>query len=126
MKLRDKSATATFEATDPATGETWTIDPRRYLTRRQARKMAARPDMILQFCHFLADQGRRAGHARVEVRAKVMASLNGRPKQSLIDPAVDLAAVSRTLGHAAWIVPLEHPLPTADQRGPTTDSESDE
>lgn len=126
MKLRDKSATASFEATDPATGKSWTIQPRSHLTTRQARKLATRPDMILQFAHFLAEQARRDGHAQVEVRAKVMASLNKRAKQWLIDPTVNLAAERRTLGHAAWIVPLTQPLPSPGERVPIAGPESDE
>lgn len=110
MKLRDKNARAKFVVTDPASGRSWTINGRDYLTRRQERKMATRPDMILQFCHHLADQFRERGHPDVEVRARVRASLNGRKRQLLVDPAVDLAAQERTLRHVSWIVPLTTPL----------------
>ena len=72
--------------------------------------MAERPEMVLQYAHFLAAALRRQGYADVEIRADVFCSLNGREEQRLIDPEVNLAAVKRSLGHADWILPLD---PTA-------------
>ena len=126
MKLRDKSAKAVFRATDPATGETWTIDLSRSLTPRQAKKMASRPDMVLQFCHFVAEQLHKSGRPGVEIRTEVWVSLNGRPLAPLIDPTVDLATVPRSLGHATWILPLSEPLPGSAQRGAGDEAETDE
>jgi hypothetical protein len=62
--------------------------------------------MILQFAHFLADSMREVGFRDVEVRADVMAALNGRDPRPLVDPEVDLAAQARTLGHVDWVLPL--------------------
>lgn len=111
MKLRDKEGDALFTATEPASGETWIIDPREYLTSRQRRTMATHPDMILQFSQYLADEMRRTGRGDVEIRAQVSASLNGRQKQLLIDPSVNLAGQKRNLWPSGWIVPLSQPLP---------------
>ncbi|MHC4990110.1 MAG: HTTM domain-containing protein [Planctomycetota bacterium] len=110
MKLRDKSASSTFFARDPDTGEEWQINPRTWLSSKQTRKMSSRPDMTLQFAHFLAEQARAEGHERVEIRARVLASLNGRRRQLIIDPDVDLAKQPRNLLHSSWIVPLTEPL----------------
>ncbi len=111
MKLRDKSGLASFHVRDPRSGETWQVDPRDHLTRRQARKMPTRPDMILQFAHHLAEIWRRDhGVPDAEVRATVWASLNGRRPALLIDPARDLAREERNLSHADWILPLEVPF----------------
>jgi hypothetical protein len=110
MKLRDKSAEAVFFITDPASGKKWKVKPDRYLKARQRDKMATRPDLILQFSHFLAAEMRKAGYANVEVRAQVMASLNGRAPQLLVDPTVDLTKERRSLWPARWIVPLTEPL----------------
>jgi hypothetical protein len=110
MKLRHKSATAQFFVTDPVRKASWEIDPQQYLTRRQLKEMPSRPDMILQFCHYVAKAYRQQGYQQVEVRAKVMASLNGRRPQLLIDPTVNLAAQPRTLMPASWIMPLMEPL----------------
>ena len=95
---------------DPASGETWAVDPRDYLTSRQTNKMSTRPSMILEFAHFLAEDFARAGHENVEVRAEAFAGLNGRDAQLLVDPNVDLAAERPTAGALWWIVSLETPL----------------
>lgn len=111
MLLRTKSADVAFFATDPATGTSWQLDPRKYVTPGQENEMRTRPDMILQLAHHMASDLRAKGSKDVQIRAGVTASLNGRPEQVLIDGAVDLAAVSRSLAPAAWIVPLDPSLP---------------
>ena len=110
MKLRDKDARARFVVADPD-GSTRNVRLGDHLTRLQASKMAGQPDMILQFAHHLAREARAEGRTGVQVRARVMASLNGREPQLLVDPDVDLAARPRSLRRASWIVPLYQPLP---------------
>ena len=109
MKLRTKLATIRFDVTDPETNRTWRAR-RKYLTRRQIRKMSTRPDMILQFAHFLADEARKSGVKQPEVRVRCRARLNGRKAQDLIDPNVNLAAETSSLWPAPWIVPLTEPF----------------
>lgn len=106
MKLRAKDADARFFVTTPDSGDTLEVDPHDYLTEWQYDKMSTRPYMILQFAHHLADELGTAGAPRPEVRAYVIASLNARPEQLLVDPRVDLAGVEPGLPPAAWIVPL--------------------
>ena len=72
--------------------------------------MTGRPDMILQFAHFLAQELRGEGYEYVEIRVEASISLNGRKRQLMIDPNVDLAAQRRSLRHMAWIRPLTEPL----------------
>ena len=55
MKLRSKSGRASFVIKDPDSGREFEIDPNDYLNGRQERKMSTRPDMILQFAHWLRD-----------------------------------------------------------------------
>ncbi len=111
MKLRDKRGTAAFEVRDPATGQVWQVRNRDFLTPRQERKMATRPDMILQFAHYLAATWRDGrGIEDAEVRTTVWVSLNGREPALLVDPRRDLAKVARNLRHADWILPLDVPL----------------
>jgi hypothetical protein len=116
MKLRDKEAQARFLVTDVGRGESRMITSSRVLTPRQEGRMAGQPDMILQFAHHLAERLPAEGRAPVQVRAWVSASLNGREPQLLIDPATDLAAQPRTLGHAPWILPLRQSV-TTGRRG---------
>jgi len=72
--------------------------------------MSTTPDMIVLFSHYLVEEKRREGYDNVEVRARVMVSLNGRQPQLLIDPNVDLAKEQVSLLPARWIVPLTTPL----------------
>jgi len=121
MKLRAKKADALFTVTHAASGQTWTIDPKHHLESRQLAKMATHPDMILQFGHYLAELKRREGYDNVEVRAQVMASLNGRKPQLLIDPKADLAREELSLLPARWILPLTEPLPARGSASEATD-----
>jgi hypothetical protein len=110
MKLRTKVGEAVFTITHPQTGQTWTIKPEDYLKSHQLMKAITKPDLILQFSDYLVEQKRREGYDNVEVRARVMVSLNGRDPQLLIDPNVDLAKEEVGLLPARWIVPLTTPL----------------
>jgi vitamin K-dependent gamma-carboxylase len=117
MKLRDKQARAMFFVRDPASGREWRVRPNRYLARHQAREMPARPDMVLQFAHYLARVwAEQRGIQGVEVRARVCASLNGRKAALMVDPQRDLARVERNLRHADWILPLEEPFERPEPR----------
>jgi hypothetical protein len=110
MKLRTKEGEALFTVTDPASGQTWTIKPQDYLKPHQVMKMITKPDLILHFAHHLAEEKKREGYDNVEVRARVMVSLNGRQPQLLIDPNVDLTKEQVSLLPAHWIVPLTTPV----------------
>ena len=110
MKLRSKDAEVMFYITDLRNGHIMEVYPGEYLNERQAGKMSTRPDMILQFAHYLAKQLKHQDFEEVEVRAHVMASLNGRKPQLLVDPKVDLSRVPRSLAPASWILPLTEPL----------------
>lgn len=117
MKLRDKAGYGEFIARDAANGASWKIDPRDYLEKRQEREMYGHPDEILQFAHHVADEYAKAGKGRLEVRARIFVSLNGRKPQLIVDPEVDLAAQPRSLGRWPWILPLAEPLQSPANRG---------
>ncbi len=108
MKLRDKDTEhIEFFALSPKTGETWEIDPYDDLTDRQVFKMSTRPDMILKYGHFLAENFREDGYDDIEITVDVFSSLNGRDHQRLIDPHVNLAEQPVTILPKSWIVPLD-------------------
>ena len=107
MMLRHKDiAKFAMSLTNPQTGARREIDPLKYLSPRQVRQMSYRPDMILQFAHHVADLEQESTGVRPVVNVRVVASLNARPFQELIDPTVDLAAQPVSLAPAHWIVPL--------------------
>jgi vitamin K-dependent gamma-carboxylase len=104
MKLRDKFGTVTFHVTKE--GETWQVDPAEYLGDHQLRRLPGDPDRLARFARFLSDR-----HGGAEVRADTMVSMNGRDPQPIVDPTVDLSAVSTVwIATPPWIVPLEQPL----------------
>ncbi len=75
----------------------------------QIRLVASDPAATARLARFLADDYRqRTGSQRVEVRAKVLVGLNGRPAQDLVDPNLDLSAVEPSMfAHDPWIEPLQ-------------------
>jgi hypothetical protein len=107
MKIMEKRAHARFEAADPSTGERWRVDPLRYLTEKQAYRMVTHPDMLAAFARHVSEEYARQGRPSVEVRAWVAVRLNGRPRQLLVDPAVDLAGYRESLAPKPWVLPLE-------------------
>ena len=111
MKLRDKKGFADFMIRDPVSGKSWYVEPESYLVKKQTRKMATQPDMILQFAHYLQEKWKREyGLKDVEIRVNNYVSLNGREPAPLVNPSIDLTTVTRSLKHATWILPLHEPL----------------
>ncbi|MDM9580083.1 HTTM domain-containing protein [Nostoc sp. GT001] len=111
MKLLSKQGNVQFIVTDPVGNQTWKFDPQNFLAPWQVCTMAGRPDMILQFSHYIADKMREAGYEKIEVRVQSKLSLNGRNPQLLIDPEVNLVTQRRSLNPSSWIMPLTEILP---------------
>ena len=77
--------------------------------------MRTRPDMVLQFAHYLAKREMAAGQPRPLIYVDLRVSLNGRPPAPLIDPRANLADVQPRLGPADWITLLDTPLMAGSQ-----------
>ncbi len=110
MMLRAKNVDLRMFVADHATQATSEIRLRQFLTPQQMMIMPTRPDMILQFAHYIAGRLTQTGRREFEIKAYATGSLNGRTPQLYIDPTVDLASQPRTLRHMEWIVPLADPL----------------
>lgn len=103
MKLRDKRGEVRFVMVDPASGRLLPMtDLDAVVTGHQRRMMEHDPEMIRELARLLAVRLREAGYGEVEVRAVTSISFNGRRKQPLVDPEVDLARVQG----AGWVEPL--------------------
>jgi len=111
MMLDLKEGAVVFAVEDPVDGGQREVDPRGELAPWQVEKLAIRPDLILQYAHHLRDAPRPAGRPPPRVFAVAAVALNGRPARPLVDPAVDLAAQSRSLAPTGWVPPLTEPLP---------------
>ncbi len=112
MMLTQVHTQAYFYVTDPNVDRTLQVKPWQHLSELQADKMAYRPDMILQFAHYLAMMMPQMGTKPLKVEARIFASLNGRKPELFVDPNVDLSAEPRSLQHARWLLPMHEPLPS--------------
>jgi vitamin K-dependent gamma-carboxylase len=104
VMIAEKTGYVEFYAFDPATGRRWQLSAKDYLTPRQEIMMAQDPDLIRALARRLANDLKAQGYTQVEIHADAFATLNCRPSQRLIDPAVDLAA---PVPHG-WILPLKN------------------
>jgi vitamin K-dependent gamma-carboxylase len=107
VMLTEKAGWLRFNVTDPATTETWTVDPTLVLADWQARQAAIRPELALAAAHLLAAEFAADGHDDVVVSADSWVSFNGRQRQRMIDPRVDLARLSRRAPAATYVLPLD-------------------
>lgn len=111
MKLRSKRGEASFRIVNPDTGERLLVDPDADLAAWQVRKMACRPDMVMQYAQELGRRFSSPGATPVQVFANVTVSLNGREPRRLIDPRRDLTQESWGLLRSDWVLPLEGETP---------------
>lgn len=109
MKLRDKRGKIQFAIVDSRTQKAQLLEEHEaILTPRQLLKMTHDPEMIRQFGVFMADKLRQKGAKNFEMRVSTSISFNGREPRPMIDPNVDLTAVSQSLWKPSrWILPLE-------------------
>lgn len=111
MMLRAKEVGIGYAIVDSATGRAVNVDHKQFIDPEQAEKFARDPELIRQMAHFIADKFEVEMHRRPEVHALVLASLNGRKPQLMIDPNVDLAAQPAAWRSTpSWIVPLKEPF----------------
>jgi hypothetical protein len=108
VMLVEKAGQAQFRVVTDAEDRSFVVYPREQLTPLQYKMMSTQPDMIQQFARHLARRFIEQGHERVRVYADVWVSLNGRPRQRLIDPDVDLASAPWSLAPKRWILPLQN------------------
>jgi vitamin K-dependent gamma-carboxylase len=111
MMLVRQSSQAFFYVTDPNTGRTVQVKLAEFLSPRQSAILGYLPDIPLQFAHYLAKVMPRRGPKPLRVEARIFVSINGRKPQLYIDPNVDLAAQSRSLGRPSWLLRIDEPLP---------------
>jgi hypothetical protein len=118
MMLRQRDAAGGFYVRDPDTNREWLVDPRKFITPAQAKKMLEKPEMIRHFAYYLEKVwAERYGTRDIEVRAFVVLSLNGRRAEPLIDPTRDLTKIGYTFGPSDWILPLkDSTLPPQGER----------
>lgn len=113
VMLVEKAGQVQFNVVTGERGERYVVYPREELTPLQYKMMSTQPDMIQEYALHLRERFEARGHTNVRVYAEAWASLNGRPRQRLIDPTIDLGGTARTLANETWILPLSETRPTA-------------
>lgn len=111
VMLMEKAGTATFYVKNTETGREGSVINRQFLNAHQEKQMAMQPDLILQYAHYLKDHYTQQGMKDPSVRAEVWVTLNGRPAQLLIDPAVDLSTKEDGWATKDWILPFKNNEP---------------
>jgi hypothetical protein len=108
MMLRNKKGSLLYFVQNKATGQMVLADPLDHITPRQYDDIIGKPDLILQFAHYLRDHYKKQWKNDVLVYASSRVSLNGRPHKEMIAPGTDLAREKRSLMPYKWIQPLEY------------------
>ncbi|MBV1859727.1 MAG: HTTM domain-containing protein [Nannocystaceae bacterium] len=111
MKLRSKRGSVRFRVVDIVTHDTWTVDPATELTKRQARKIRGKPELIRQYANHLVDRYREDEGKTVNVYVDAMTALNYREPQPFIDPDFELGHEPASLGPYGWVLPMTWSLP---------------
>lgn len=106
MMLRDKAGSVLFFVQKKNTGEMTLVNARDFITTRQYNDIIGKPDLILNFAHFLRDKYEKEWNTEVAVFATSRVSLNGRPRKEMIIPGTNLAKEERSLLPYEWIQPL--------------------
>jgi hypothetical protein len=111
MKLRDKAGMTKFFVTvrhgeEAEDVETFLAPLDKLLNGRQIRKMAGRPELIHLTADYIADVVQERAGVRPEVRAVVVASVNFRQPQYMVNATVDLAAIEPWTWPNDWVVEL--------------------
>ncbi|GAA0892093.1 HTTM domain-containing protein [Fulvivirga kasyanovii] len=108
MMLRVKSGYVFFKVVDPKTGREWRVNPNKYLTYKQSKAIASRPDMCWQFVQILKEDYADKGYPEVAIYAVGKVSLNGREQQPLYDESIDLAKVEwKRFRHSDWLLDMK-------------------
>ncbi|WP_046756495.1 HTTM domain-containing protein [Kordia jejudonensis] len=107
MMLRSKTGYLHLKVVDNATGVTTIVNPATYTTKKQAKRVAVKPDMLWQFVQFLKRKFAAEGKD-VRIYAVGRVRVNNHPYQQLFDPTVDLAQEEWShFSHHTWLLPFE-------------------
>lgn len=105
MMLRSKTGNIQFNVIDTKNNTKIPIKLNSYLSKKQMRSVATKPDVIWQFAQLLKKQYANNGQ-NISVYAICHISVNGKPFKQLIDPKTDLANVEwNAFKHSSWILP---------------------
>lgn len=106
MMLRSKTGSVDFNVVDKTTGKKELVILGDYLTVKQQRAVATRPDMCWQFVQILKEEYAKNGQKDIEIYATGKVSINGKERKPLYDTQVDLAKVEwHRFKKSEWLLP---------------------
>ena len=106
VMLMEKTGYASFKVVDAVSGKRFHVDNSDFLTAFQEKQMAAQPDFMVAYAHYLKAHFEGQGHQNLQVFVESYVSLNGRGSQPYIDPDQDLIQVKDSFKHKTWILPF--------------------
>ena len=106
MMLRSKTGYVSYLVKDPKTGKEWGERPSAYLSVRQYNNMIGKPDMMLQFAHFISSKYKAEGYTEIQLFCINGISINGRKNQPIIPLDLDLNKITNKTPVEKWILPL--------------------
>ena len=105
VMLMEKSGIAFFYVKEPATGRTYEVNNKEYLTSLQEKMMSTQPDLILQYARYLKKEYQKKGIDDPAIFAKCYVTLNGQRSRPFVDTAVDLSRQQVSFKHYNWVLP---------------------
>jgi len=106
VMLVEKAGHAVFHVYDSDSGRQWEAANWRHLTPRQEKMMSMKPDMMLQYAHYLEEVYKEQGKGDVRITADTRVTMNRRKGRPIVDPTVDLTEAERGWHDKKWILPL--------------------
>src|SRR5699024_6231328 len=108
MMLRSKGGVIEFKVLNHDTNKLHSVDLNEYLSAKQRRIIASKPDIIWQFAQRLKREYKAKGQDISVFVTDSRISINGGPWENFVKPNVDIAAQPwNYFGHEPWLVPYK-------------------
>lgn len=108
MMLRSKGGVIEFKVLNHNTDKLQSVDLSEYLSAKQRRIIASKPDIIWQFAQRLKREYKAKGQDISVFVVDSRVSVNGGPWEDFVKPNVDIAAQPwHYFGHEPWIFPYK-------------------
>jgi len=111
MILKREIGKLSFIVTDKKSSKKWDVnEDTTYLIPRQYRAMSTRPELMLQFAHFLKEKALQKGFTSPLIRVESKTMINNRKYQVMINPDVDLTTINPPNYRWDWVNPFDSTL----------------
>ena len=109
MKIMYKDVDMHFYLVDEGSDKKLEVNVGFFLNDKQYTNLQYYPDFIPPVARYIREEGMRTGLKNPKVVADFLVGLNGRKKQHLVDPELDLTTIEFHSGkYPDWILPLSN------------------